>query len=66
LKIYNTIIFLLLLPLCGCYKPLFPKNEARTQFQDYDLIREGYQPMVAPDPFGQPEPALRGRLLYEE
>lgn len=50
----------------GCYKPLFPKNETRTQFENYDLIREGYQPINSLDPFGRPEPALRRRLLDNE
>ena len=55
---------MLVLTLClsGCYKPLFPRDATRTQFETYDLMRHRYQPLEEPDVFGNPQPALRARL----
>ena len=51
-----------LLTAGGCYKPLFPKESSRTQFETYDLMRQRYVPMEETDVFGNPQPALRARL----
>ena len=46
----------------GCYKPLFPKDTPRTQFQVYDKLRGRDVPLEEPDVFGNPQPAVRARL----
>lgn len=46
----------------GCQKPLFPEKEPRSQFETYDTLRQQNQPLVVPDEFGNPQPALRARL----
>ena len=48
--------------LGGCYKPLFPPQTTRTQFEMYDKLRQRYRPTEEPDVFGNPQPALRARL----
>lgn len=52
----------LLFGAVGCQKALFPKKAPRTQFETYDLMRQRYVPLEAPDVFGEPKPALRARL----
>lgn len=52
--------------LAGCQKALFPKNENRTQFDSHDYMRRGYTPLEEPDVFGNPQPALRLRLMQPE
>ncbi len=51
-----------LLTSLGCQRALFPKDNPRTQFETYDLMRQRYVPLEAPDVFGEPKPALRARL----
>ncbi len=46
----------------GCQKPLFPEKNTRSQFETYDNLRQQNQPLVVPDEFGNPQPALRARL----
>jgi hypothetical protein len=46
----------------GCQRALFPEKDPRTQFETYDLMRQRYVPLEAPDVFGEPKPALRARL----
>ena len=48
--------------LGGCYKPLFPADSPRNQFDTYDKLRQRYVPLEEPDVFGTPRPALRARL----
>jgi hypothetical protein len=48
--------------LGGCYKPLFPADSPRNQFETYDRLRQRYVPLEEPDVFGNPRPALRARL----
>jgi hypothetical protein len=62
-----TVILLgLSIPLLsGCYKPLFPESQPRTQFETYDRMRARYKPMEEPDVFGNPQPALRARLSQQ-
>ena len=52
--------------MCGCRKTLFKKNEPRNQFEAYNTMRYGLQVTEQPDPFGNPEPALRARLGQKE
>ena len=61
---HAAVIGLVLLAVAatGCQKPLFPKDEPRTQFELHDRMRHGYQPLEEPDVFGNPQPALRTRL----
>lgn len=53
----------ILLP--GCQKVLFPAKSTRSQFEDYDRMRQRYVPMEVPDMFGKPRPALRERLATD-
>ena len=46
----------------GCARALFPADEARTQFDGYNLVRQRSVPAEEPDVFGNPQPALRARL----
>lgn len=52
--------------LAGCFKPLFPPETPRTQFETYDRMRSRYVPLEEPDVFGTPQPALRARLSRQE
>lgn len=56
------IVVGLVLGLSGCIKPLFPKDQPRTQFETYDRLRNQEVPLEEPDVFGNPQPALRARL----
>jgi hypothetical protein len=47
----------------GCQRSLFLQNDARTQFERFELMRGEYRPAEEPDVFGNPQPALRARLL---
>jgi hypothetical protein len=58
----NILWILLLTALTGCYKPLFPTNQPRTQYETYDRMHNEYAPLEETDVFGQPVPALRTRL----
>ena len=53
----------LLLPGAGCQKALFPSNQPRTQFQAHDEMRNRFIPTQEFDVFGNPQPALRARLV---
>lgn len=48
--------------LTGCQDVLFPKNAPRTQFTNYDRMRNVYAPEKELDPLGREVPNLRGRL----
>ncbi len=52
--------------LAGCQKALFPKDEPRTQFESTDRMRGGFVPLEEPDVFGNPQPALRQRLIQPD
>lgn len=61
-----TIVLLLAAgSMSGCQKVLFPQKSTRSQFEDYDRLRQRYVPMEVPDMFGKPRPALRARLTNE-
>ncbi|MFK7961580.1 MAG: hypothetical protein AB8G96_13755 [Phycisphaerales bacterium] len=53
----------MVLASAGCQRALFVPNEPRTQFETYELMRGEYSPSEEPDVFGNPQPALRSRLL---
>jgi len=50
----------------GCRKPLFPKDEPRTQYDRYDRIRGEWVPATVTDQYGQPEENVRARLLRKQ
>lgn len=50
----------------GCQRSLFPPREPRTQFDAYDAVRGRYVPIEEPDVFGNPQPALRARLMRSQ
>ncbi len=58
------LIGLLLSSMCavGCQRALFPEDSPRNQFETYDQMRQKFVPLVVPDVFGEPKPALRARL----
>ncbi|MBC8523225.1 hypothetical protein H8D29_04805 [PVC group bacterium] len=62
-KLSICVLFCGLALTCGCHRSLFPKNEKRTQFDDFDTLRHGQLITKQPDMFGvMEEPALRNRL----
>jgi hypothetical protein len=48
--------------LGGCQDILFPKDAPRTQFSNYDRMRNEYAPEREMDALGREVPALRARL----
>ena len=52
--------------LAGCQTALFPKDQNRTQFDPHDHTPRGFVPLEEPDVFGNPQPALRQRLMQPE
>lgn len=65
-KVAHASLLVMGVGLCGglggCYKPLFPRDAPRTQYETYDRMRSRYTPLEEPDVFGNPQPALRARL----
>jgi hypothetical protein len=47
----------------GCEKPLFPKDEPRTQYDRYDAIRGELPAARVTDQYGNPRENVRARLL---
>lgn len=64
MRTLSAVVLLLALAagMSGCHKPLFPKDQPRTQYETYDRMRNRYMPVEEPDVFGNPQPALRARL----
>jgi hypothetical protein len=48
--------------LSACRQPLFPRNEPRSQYDEYDVARDEYAAPYIEDEFGRQRPNLRGRL----
>ena len=46
----------------GCTEPLFPRQEPRTQYEQYDELRRQHADRFVEDEFGRLKPNLRGRL----
>lgn len=63
LRLGVAAILLTCMTTAGCQRALFPKGEARNQFQVHDEMRQRYIPAQEYDVFGAPQPALRARLL---
>jgi hypothetical protein len=57
---------LAILLAAGCQKALFPKDEPRTQFDAHDRVTGYSPPLEVHDVFGNPQPALRERLIQPE
>lgn len=49
--------------MSGCVKPLFPKDEPRTQYDRFDRVRGKDVPARVTDPYGTPRENTRERLL---
>jgi hypothetical protein len=47
----------------GCQRPLFPKDEPRTQYDRYDAIRGELPDARVTDRYGNPRENVRARLL---
>jgi hypothetical protein len=58
----GVILSIITAATTGCQKPLFNEKTARNQFDTYDTLRQQNQPLLVPDDFGNPQPALRARL----
>ena len=56
------IMILAVCVLSGCQDVLFPKNAPRTQFSNYDRMRNAYAPEKQMDALGREVPNLTGRL----
>lgn len=52
--------------LTGCKKALFSQDEARSQFDRYDAVRDKRAEPFVFDEFGQRRPNIRSRLLTRE
>ena len=50
----------------GCKKALFSQDEARSQFDRYDAVRDKRAEPFVFDEFGQRRPNIRSRLLTRE
>ena len=61
-RVWIACVGLGMLGLCGCEKPLFPRDLPRTQYERYDRLRGQYIPAESINEFGGFEPALRERL----
>ena len=61
-----TSVLLSAVVLTGCQKAMFPKDQPRTQFESTDRMRGGFVPLEVPDVFGNPQPALRQRLIQPD
>jgi len=48
--------------VAGCAKPLFPRDQTRSQYESYDAVRNQAAPRYRFDEFGRSTPNLRGRL----
>jgi len=48
--------------VAGCATPLFPRDQARSQYESYDAVRNQAAPRYRFDEFGRSTPNLRGRL----
>ncbi len=49
--------------LGGCYEPVFREDEARSQYDRFDAVREQRAPQYYYDEYGNRKPNIRGRLL---
>lgn len=52
--------------LGGCREALLRDDEARSQYDRYDALRDQRPPARVEDAFGTPRPNLRGRLLNKQ
>lgn len=49
--------------LGGCYEPVFREDEARSQYDRFDAVREQRAPQYYYDEYGNRKANIRGRLL---
>lgn len=49
----------------GCQDVLFKPEDPRTQFETHDRLRQRYVPLEEKNAFGEPQPAIRARLLRD-
>jgi len=52
--------------LPGCYDPIFREDEARSQYDRFDAVRDQRAAQYFFDEFGNRKPNIRGRLLGRE
>lgn len=58
--LYATVV--LMLPLCGCEKPLLTRTEERSPFDRYDHVRNQGSDQRVMNEYGRMKPNLRERL----
>ena len=51
------------LAMSGCQPPLFSERDARSPYDQYDVVRDTYSLPYVRDEFDRKLPNLRGRLL---
>jgi len=51
-----------LAPMGGCRKSLFTERDVRSQYDQYDRVRNQYEPPFVFDEFGDEVPNVKGRL----
>ena len=49
--------------LPACYEPVFREDEARSQYDRFDAVRDQRAPQYYYDEYGNRKPNIRGRLL---
>lgn len=48
--------------MAGCQEPLFTPDQARSQYDRFDTVRDQRAPSYVFDEFGNRRPNIRGRL----
>lgn len=61
-----ALLVLYICTLPGCYDPIFRVDEARSQYDRFDAVRDQRAAQYFYDEFGNRKPNIRGRLLGRE
>ncbi|MEM7756389.1 MAG: hypothetical protein AAF297_12245 [Planctomycetota bacterium] len=62
----GSVLVLVLASLAGCQPPLFSERDARSPYDQYDVVRDAYSLPYLRDEFDRKLPNLRGRLLRSQ
>jgi hypothetical protein len=63
---HTAFLLLAAAALTGCDKPLLSREDERSPFDRYDVVRNQFSQMRQTNAFGIPKPNLRERLLPKE
>jgi len=66
LAVVATLGVGVLLSAAGCQEQIFTPDEARSQFDRFDAVRDRRAPSYIEDEFGRKRPNMRARLLTSE